>query len=75
MEGAKATLYSGTNMVSTEMAEQIHYASEAPQMLKHVQNHLQWTKETFEDLNWRSIGRVKKQLKLHESIRMLGLRK
>eukprot|EP00956_Cyclotella_meneghiniana_P037017 scaffold133838_cov26-Cyclotella_meneghiniana.AAC.1 len=73
MEGAKATLYLGMNMVTTEMAEQIHYAAEAPKMLTHVQNHLRRTKETVEDINWRSIGRIKKRLKLHESIRMTKL--
>eukprot|EP00956_Cyclotella_meneghiniana_P031964 scaffold85834_cov44-Cyclotella_meneghiniana.AAC.5 len=51
MEGAKATLYLGTNIVTTEMAEQIHYAAEAPQMFKHIQNHLRRTKETVEDIN------------------------
>eukprot|EP00956_Cyclotella_meneghiniana_P028246 scaffold65096_cov24-Cyclotella_meneghiniana.AAC.6 len=70
MEGAKATLYLGMNMVTTEMAEQIHYAAEATQMLIHVQNLLRRTKETIEDINWRSIGRIKKRLKLHKSIRM-----
>ena len=70
MEGAKATLYLGKNMVTTEMAEQIHYASEAPKMLVHVQNYLRRTTETVEQINWRSIGRFKKRLKLHESIRM-----
>lgn len=68
-EGAGATLYLGQHMVTTEMKEQIHYAAHAPKMLQHVQDHLKRTKETVEEINWRAIGRAKKRLKLHESIR------
>ena len=70
LEGSGATLYLGHNMVTTAMKEQIHYAVHAPAMKKHVQDHLKRTSETVEEINWRVIGRAKKRLKLHESIRM-----
>ena len=70
LEGAKATLYLGMNMVTSEMSEQIHFAAEAPAMMTHIQNYLQRTGGTVKEINWRIIGRAKKQLKLHESIRI-----
>eukprot|EP00956_Cyclotella_meneghiniana_P004884 scaffold6044_cov63-Cyclotella_meneghiniana.AAC.1 len=73
LEGAKATLYLGTNMVTAEMSEQIHYAAEAPAMMKHIRDHLRRTNETVQEINWRIIGRAKKRLKLHESIRIMKM--
>eukprot|EP00956_Cyclotella_meneghiniana_P029982 scaffold74408_cov39-Cyclotella_meneghiniana.AAC.1 len=73
LEGAKATLYLGTNMVTAEMSEQIHYAAEAPEVMKHIQDHLRRTSETVQEINWRIIGRAKRRLKLHESIRIMKM--
>ena len=73
LEGAKATLYLGTNIVTAEMSEQIHYAAEAPAMMTHIQYHLRRTNETVQEINWRIIGRAKKRLKLHESIRIMKM--
>eukprot|EP00956_Cyclotella_meneghiniana_P019828 scaffold34484_cov39-Cyclotella_meneghiniana.AAC.4 len=73
LEGAKATLYLETNIVTAEMSEQIHYAAEAPAMMKHIQDHLRRTSETVQEINWRIIGRAKKRLKLHESIRIMKM--
>eukprot|EP00956_Cyclotella_meneghiniana_P037185 scaffold135302_cov69-Cyclotella_meneghiniana.AAC.13 len=73
LEGAKATLYLGMNMVTSDMSEQIHYAAEAPAMMKHIQNHLRRTDEAVREINWRIIGCAKKRLKLHESIRIIKM--
>ena len=67
LERGKATLYLGMNMVTSEMSEQIHFAAEAPAMMTHFQNHLRRTDETVREINWRTIGRAKKRLKLHKS--------
>ena len=69
MEGAGATLYLGTNMVTTEMKEQIQYAAQVPQMKKYIKKRFRCTDEAFEEINWRALGRAKKRLKLHQSIR------
>eukprot|EP00956_Cyclotella_meneghiniana_P031780 scaffold84717_cov25-Cyclotella_meneghiniana.AAC.2 len=55
------------------MSEQIHYAAEAPAMMQHIQDHLRRTNETVQEINWRIIGRAKKRLKLHESIRIMKM--
>ena len=72
-KGAKPTLYLSMNMVTSEISEQIHYAVEAPAMMKHIQNHLRRTDETVREINWRIIGRAKKRLKLHQSIRIMKM--
>eukprot|EP00956_Cyclotella_meneghiniana_P010994 scaffold15408_cov41-Cyclotella_meneghiniana.AAC.12 len=69
MDGAGATLYLGTNMVTTEMKEQIQYAAQVPQMKKYIKKRFRCTDEAFEEINWRALGRAKKRFKLHQSIR------
>eukprot|EP00956_Cyclotella_meneghiniana_P015237 scaffold23138_cov41-Cyclotella_meneghiniana.AAC.7 len=62
MDGAGATLYLGTNMVTTEMKEQIQYAAQVPQMKKYITKRFRCTDEAFEEINWRALGRAKKPL-------------
>ena len=70
MEGAGATLYLGTNMVTTEMKEQIQYAAQVPQMRTYIRKRFKCTEEQIDTINWSALGRAKKRLKLHQSIRM-----
>ena len=56
-------------MVTTEMKEQIQYAAQLPQMKKYIKKMFRCTEEAFEEINWGALGRAKKRLKLHQSIR------
>eukprot|EP00956_Cyclotella_meneghiniana_P026458 scaffold57247_cov37-Cyclotella_meneghiniana.AAC.4 len=52
MEGAGATLYLGTNMVTTEMREQIQYAAQVPQMRTYIKKRFKCTEEKIDTINW-----------------------
>eukprot|EP00956_Cyclotella_meneghiniana_P036287 scaffold123739_cov39-Cyclotella_meneghiniana.AAC.1 len=51
------------------MKEQIQYAAQVPQMKKYIKKRFRCSDEAFEEINWRALGRAKKKLKLHQSIR------
>jgi hypothetical protein len=70
LEGSRATLYFGNTMVTTEMKEQIQYASQAPRMQAYICERLEWTDTQYMAVNWPVLGRTKKRLLLHESIRI-----
>jgi hypothetical protein len=70
LEGSRATLYFGNTMVTTEMKEQIQYASQAPRMQAYICERLEWTDTQYMAVNWPVLGRTKKRLPLHESIRI-----
>jgi hypothetical protein len=56
---AKATLFFGTNMVTTEINEQIQYAAQAPD----------WIDTQLTTVNFTGLGRAKKRLTRVRSIR------
>jgi hypothetical protein len=70
LEGAQATLYFGNTMVTTDMKAQIQFASQAPKMRAYICERLEWTDSQYSTVNWSTLGRAKKRLKLHESIRI-----
>jgi hypothetical protein len=70
LEGAQATFYFGNTMVTTDMKAQIQFASQAPRMRAYICERLEWTDSQYSTVNWSTLGRAKKRLKLHESIRI-----
>ena len=69
-EGANATLYFGMNMVTTELNEQIQYASQAPKMFEYIRERFEWTDRQCSCTSWKSLGRAKTRLPRHRSIRI-----
>jgi hypothetical protein len=69
LERARATLYFGKTMVTTDMKAQIQFASQAPKMRAYICERLEWTDSQYFTVNWATIGQAKKRLKLHKLIR------
>ena len=59
---AKATLFFGTNMVTTEINEQIQYAAQAPKLFEYLREKFDW-------IDTPGLGRAKKCLTRVRSIR------
>ena len=69
--GSRAALVLNNNIVTTNLEEQINDAIHRPRLMEYVANKFEWTDhQTLHEVNWRTIGRAKKPLKLHESIRI-----
>jgi hypothetical protein len=68
-EGAQATLYFGTTMVTTELKEQIQSAYQTKAMHSYMTERFGWTDANIANVNFVGIGRAKKRLKLERSIR------
>ena len=68
-EGAKATLYFGNTMVTTEIKEQIQTAFQVKEMSGYMMERTGWTDRQLASVNLIGLGRAKKRLDLCRSIR------
>jgi hypothetical protein len=68
LPGSKATLYIGPHMVTTELNEQIQYASQAPKLFEYIADKFSWTDAQVSTVNWRGLGRAKNRLDRYRSI-------
>jgi hypothetical protein len=69
LEGAKATLYFGNTMVTTELKEQIQYAYQAPEMHRYMSERFGWTEGDISSINFTALGRAKRRIPFGRSIR------
>lgn len=70
LSGAGAMLYFGTDMVTTEMNEQIAYAVHAKDQFEYLHGLYEWTDAQTQTINWKAIGWAKERLRRHKSIRI-----
>ncbi|KAL7545317.1 hypothetical protein ACHAWF_008670 [Thalassiosira exigua] len=73
LEGSRAMLYLGPNMVTTEMEDQIQYRAHEEALRTYVINKFEWTPELHACVNWRALGTAKNRLKMNDNIRISKL--
>jgi hypothetical protein len=60
LPGSKATLFFGNNMVTTEINEQIQYATQAPKPFTYLIEKFDWIDTQISALNFTGLGQAKK---------------
>ncbi|KAL7550562.1 hypothetical protein ACHAWF_015354 [Thalassiosira exigua] len=69
LEGSRAMLFLGTDMVTTEMEDQIQFRAHEEALRTYVMTKYEWTPEMHACVNWRAIGTAKNRLKMNRNIR------
>ncbi|KAL7547196.1 hypothetical protein ACHAWF_010516 [Thalassiosira exigua] len=73
LEGSRALLYLRSDMVTTEMEDQIQYRTHEEALGTYVINKYEWIPELHACVNWRAIGTAKNRLKMNDNIRISKL--
>ena len=69
LPGYKAMLQLNDGWVTTHYRECIEFANTAPDLQEYAKKRLNFDDETFNDVNWDAIGRVRAHHKMHRIVR------
>jgi ribonuclease HI len=66
--GSRAVFFLGSEMVTSNIKEQIQYANQAPAMAQYIKDKFEWTDNQYTSVNWKANGIGMKRLPLRQAI-------